>query len=154
MSSSGIESSQNNLLASLIFGWLRSIAGRPPTRPRALAAAKSCVRSFLNQPSLELRQCGEDVEYQFAGCGCGVDHAIGDGPKTDTSFFQIFDHVDQVTHRTPQPVQSPNDKRITLAQQFIAGRQSGTILFSVTGRFKTSHSWALQNQPLFVVVGE
>ena len=52
MSSNSIVLSQNNLLASLIFGWLRSIAGRPPIRPRALAAASPAfVLSWISRRS-------------------------------------------------------------------------------------------------------
>ena len=34
------------------------------------------------------------------------------------------------------------------------GRGRASVLRGVTGRFKTSHSWALQNQPRFLVVSD
>jgi hypothetical protein len=81
----------------------------------------------LNQPSFKLGKCGEYVENQLAGCGCGVNHPIGNRTKADTPLFQFFDHVDQVTHGPTEPVQPPDNKRITLSQSFVASNKAGTV---------------------------
>ena len=108
----------NRFVAKQLVGqldlWMVAIHYRATTRaPSCSRCGQSRFRSFLNQATFELSKCREYVENQFAGRGCRVNHPIRNRTKADTSLFQFFDHVDQVTHGPAEPVQPPDNKRIT-----------------------------------------
>ena len=65
------------------FSFSASMArGRPPCRPRRLAAVIACSDPFLCQGPFVLGERPKDVEEQLA-MGCGSVHLLGERSETD-----------------------------------------------------------------------
>jgi len=69
--------------------------GRPPTRPRRLAAASPRGHALLDQGPLVLRQRAEHVKQQFARC-LGSVHPFGERPERDLLVLQRIHDGEQV----------------------------------------------------------
>ena len=72
--------------------------------------------ALLDQPALELGQRGEDVEDQFTTGGCRINGPVTQGFESDFALPQFLNHVDEMAHRAPQPVQPPNQQCIPSLQ--------------------------------------
>jgi hypothetical protein len=64
-----------------------------------------------DQVTLELGQCGEDVEHKLAARGGGVDR-LPQAPEPNTTVSKRGDSVDQVTQRAAEPVELPHHQGI------------------------------------------
>lgn len=84
------------------------------TTTALLCRLKPGSGSFPNQISLELRECAEQVEYEAAAGSCRVD-VFGDGPEADALGFQFGDDLNQVLHRSAEPVELPHRECVALA---------------------------------------
>ena len=62
------------------------------------SSGKSGFGSLLDQATFKLGQCGEDVEYSFAGGTRCVDHTIIDRPKSNSLPSKVFDQRHQMPH--------------------------------------------------------
>ena len=103
------------------LGAVRGSGFRPPFRPRARAADKPArVRSWISRCS-KLCKRGEEIEDQLARSGGGIDHAIADGPKPNSSYPELLHQGYEVRHRTAQPIQSPDHQDIPCLQGGQAG---------------------------------
>jgi len=70
-----------------------------------------CFRSLDGQPALEVRQSGEQMEYEPPR-GAGRVDALGQGPKTDAARDERMNRRNQMRHRTPEPIEARNNQRI------------------------------------------
>jgi len=84
--------------------------GRPPRRPRARAEARpALVRSWIRRLRTgERREDMEDQLARWAGC---INEAIAHRAKANAAIAQFLNQLDQMVHRTPESIKSPNDKR-------------------------------------------
>lgn len=83
---------------------------RPTTLTAPCASgSESGLCPFLNKPTLELCECGENKEDEFTGWRRRIDSTIADGTESDASVTKLVDHRDQVTNRSSQSVKSPDE---------------------------------------------
>src|SRR4051812_2401630 len=64
---------------------------------------------------LELGQCAEDVKNQLAAAGRGIDLLL-QGAEANPALLQLFDRVDEVGEGAAEPVQPPDDERVTRSE--------------------------------------
>ena len=92
-----------------------------PIRAERLASAmlapgacgrESRPRALLNQPPLELRQRGKNMEDEFAGRGRRIQRAIAQRAEAHLPLAQLRNHCHQMEHRPPQTIQPPDHKGV------------------------------------------
>ena len=106
--------------------------GRPPTRPRALAAARPAwVRSRMRSLSNSAKRA-HDGEEQAAIGGRGVD-GLRQTAEADSSASQVLHKLDQIPEGAPQPVQPPNHHHIARTQLVEHPVQFGSAGFAAGG---------------------
>ncbi len=71
--------------------------------------------ALSNQAALELSQRSEDLEYQPAARGRGVNRLL-QAPEPNSSILESLNCLDQVLERPPQAIQSPDNERVTRPQ--------------------------------------
>lgn len=79
-------------------------------------------RPFADQVALELRQGCENVEYQPAGGGDGL-NLFGERFEIDLLLFELSDEGYEIGKIPPQPIKLPYDNGVALTQTFQAGLQ-------------------------------
>lgn len=67
--------------------------------------------ALRDQAALEMRNGSEDVEYEFASGGCGVDPLLK-ADQIDLSGFEVIDGFQKFLERAPQAVETDNGERI------------------------------------------
>ena len=100
-------------LATLTFSGVMT-GGRPPLRPRA-GSSQPRVGPLTDEVALELGEGSEDVEDEFAPARGGVD-VLGQGAEPHPTLGEVLYDRDQMANRATQPVQTPDDDRVALAE--------------------------------------
>ena len=91
------------------------------------SGSQASFGAFLDETTLKLRQCGEDVKDQFPQCAGRVDRTLIQRSKADTAFAKIFNEADEMTHRPTESVQPPNHKVVTELQGIEAFGQARSV---------------------------
>ena len=71
--------------------------------PALSGGVQAILRALGYQPSLEMRDCGEHMEHQFAGRRSGVD-IFFKADEINLLFFQRVDGLQKFPERTPEAV--------------------------------------------------
>ena len=80
-----------------------------------------------DQIALKLGKRAEDVEHEHPARRGGVD-LLGERSETDTARCQFADLLDQVAHRTAEPVELPHDQHVARANEFERPRQARAVV--------------------------
>lgn len=104
---------------------LGAVQRRPPAQldPARLGRADARLRSLADQCAFKLRQRPHHVEDQSPLSAGGVEPVM-QRLKADTALPQIGDDGDQMRQRPPQPIQPPNNERVTRSHGGEGVRQS------------------------------
>ena len=73
------------------------------------------VDALAQEIALEFRQCGKQMERQFATRRRGVD-VLGEGLQFDATLMEQGHGVDKLAERTRQAVQLPDNNHVALAR--------------------------------------
>ena len=72
--------------------------------------------AFSNHVALELGQCGENVQRELAGGRCGVDR-FSQGSEADLPLAQGANGIYEVSKRSPEPIEFPDDDHIASSRE-------------------------------------
>lgn len=87
----------------------------PALPPTCGGSGQPGLGALADQVALELAQRAEDVEDEPSARRGGVD-AFGQRPEADATRFQRGDCLDEVWHRAPEPIQTPDGQHVAGAQ--------------------------------------
>lgn len=88
----------------------------PASAPTGTRSSQTRFGSLLDQAALELGEGGKDVEYEFAGGACRVDHAVAHGSEGDAPVAQILHQGHEMPHGPTETVQLPNHQCVARLQ--------------------------------------
>ena len=93
---------------------------RPPARPPPCSSCGKPGDSALrNERPLELGESSKDSEDELPRCRRGVDRSAlsGEHLEADATVGEVMHRIDQVTQVSAEPVQLPNQERVTMTQR-------------------------------------
>jgi hypothetical protein len=82
--------------------------------------------SFDGKFPFHLGQAGHDMEEESSRCGAGVD-GVGEALELHAVLVKFTNQVNEVLDAAAQPIQFPDDQRVTFAQGFLRFGETGPL---------------------------